>query len=520
MTSSSSIDSTDLPSSRQGPARITTFPISEISAQDPEKGGVGAVHSVNGSEADTTEETIELDPVAVKKLRAKIDRRLIPLLSILYLCSFLDRVNIGNAKVAGLATDLNLAPSEYNWALSIFFIGYVLFEVPSNMCLKRIGPRIWISFIMFVWGLIMMCMAAARNAAGLMASRFFLGVAECGLFPGVIYLFSLWYTRNEQALRTGIFFCTATLAGSLSGLLAYWIAHMEGVLGLYGWQWIFLLEGLPTVLLSGVALWLLPNWPETAPFLSKEERELASLRLKIDAGKADQTEFSWKQFWSVFIDWKTYCYMITFICSTVPMYSLALFMPSIVSEFNLNPFTTQLMTVPAYAIACIFTLLNAYSSDRLQERGFHFAASTATSSIGYILLIVTKENGILVRYICLTITAIGNFSASPPMVSWFTCNSGGHTKRGVAIAAIISFGNIGGVIAGQVYQAPDAVNGYIQGHTICASLLGFSLFVILTTKYLLARENRRRDRLTPEEYAREAEGDDLCDNHPAWRYWT
>ncbi|KAG0247627.1 hypothetical protein BG011_001144 [Mortierella polycephala] len=105
-------------------------------------------------------------------------------------------------------------------------------------------------------------------------------------------------------------------------------------------------------------------------------------------------------------------------------------------------------------------------------------------------------------------------------ISWFTCNSGGHTKRGVAIAAIISVGNLGGVVAGQVYQAPDAANGYVQGHTICASLLGFSLFVILTTKYLFARENRRRDRLTPEEYAREAEGDDLCDNHPAWRYWT
>ncbi|KAG0203422.1 hypothetical protein BGX28_004280 [Mortierella sp. GBA30] len=372
---------------------------------------------------------------------------------------------------------------------------YVIFEVPSNVCLKAVGPRLWISFVMLAWGGIMMSMAAVKDATGLMIARFFLGVAECGLFPGVVYLFSLWYTREEQALRNGIFFSTATLAGAFGGAMAYGIAQMEGLHGLH-------------------------DFPHNATFLTKEESDLAVLRLKIDAGPASQTAFSWRQFRMVFTDYKVYLHMIMYIFSTIPVYSLALFFPSIVLGFHLEPVQTQLLTVPSYLIACLCTIINAFSSDYQKERGLHFAIPTATACLGYILLIVTKEGSTIIRYICLTIASIGNFSAVPPMVSWFTSNIGGHTKRGVATGAIISFGNIGGIVAGQIYRQSDAADGYIRGHAICAILLGVSVCIILTTKCLLMRENRRRDRLTPEEFAREAEGEDLCDNHPAWRYWT
>ncbi|KAG0275755.1 hypothetical protein BGZ95_008417 [Linnemannia exigua] len=388
------------------------------------------------------------------------------------------------------------------------------------MCLKMAGPRRWISFVMVAWGGIMMAMAAVTNAAGLLAARFFLGVAECGLFPGVVYLFSLWYTRDEQALRNGVFFSTATMAGAFGGVLAWLLEQMEGIRGLHGWQWIFLLEGLPTVLLAFVVLWFLPDFPETATFLTPEEKELTIKRLRIDAGPATETHFSWKQFRMVFTDWKTYMHMMTYILSTTPLYSLAFFLPSIVVGFKLDALTTQIMTAPAYAIACICTLIGAFSSDRFRERGFHFAIPTGTACIGYILLIITKDSSTLVRYCCLTLTAIGNFAAVPPMVSWFTSNIGGHTKRGVATAAIISFGNIGGAIGGQIYRASDEANGYVTGHAICAGCLGFSVCLILVTKYLLHRENQRRDRLTPEEFTKEATGEELCDLHPAWRYMT
>ncbi|KAF9153225.1 hypothetical protein BG015_003826 [Linnemannia schmuckeri] len=208
-------------------AGVTGFP------SDPEKGDYNREASIQGSSSSTDSTTKVLDPVAIKKLRTKVDWRLVPLVSVLYLCAFLDRVNIGNAKVAGIAVDLKLTPEEYNWSLSIFFIGYVVFEVFSNMCLKMAGPRRWLSFVMIAWGGIMMCMAAVTNAAGLLAARFFLGVAECGLFPGVVYLFSLWYTRDEQALRNGVFFSTATMAGAFGGVLAWALEQMEGIRGLH-----------------------------------------------------------------------------------------------------------------------------------------------------------------------------------------------------------------------------------------------------------------------------------------------
>ncbi|KAI8356052.1 major facilitator superfamily domain-containing protein [Mortierella sp. GBAus27b] len=436
--------------------------------------------------------TTELDPVAVGKLRRKIDWHLIPLISVLYLCSFLDRVNIGNAKVAGLADHVALTASEYNWALSIFFIGYVIFEIPSNILLKKIGPRKWITIVMLAWGTIMMAMAAVKDAPGLLIARFFLGLTESGLFPGSVYLISLWYTRPEQALRNGLFFSTATMAGAFGGVLAYGIAQMEGVQGLHGWQWIFILEGLPTVLLTIVVFFFLPDFPGTARFLNDQEKELAVHRLIVDAGPATQTHFSWKQFRDVFVDWKVYMHMITYILNATPLYSLSLFFPSIVQGFKYSTLTTQAMTAPAYIIACLFTIACAFSSDRFRERGLHYALPTFVGCLGYILLIITKDHSTTGRYVSLTITASGVFSSVPAMLSWFTSNIGGHTKRGVATAAIISFGNIGGAIGGQIYRASDAADGY----------------------------NRRRANLTPEEFEREAQGEDLCDNHPGFVYYT
>ncbi|CAO3563424.1 unnamed protein product [Mortierella alpina] len=478
-----------------------------------EKLDVDAEHAYVGT-------STEVDPVAVGKLRRKIDFHLIPLIAVLYLCSFLDRVNIGNAKVAGLEHDIALTPVEYNWALSIFFVGYVLFEIPSNILLKKMGPRKWITIVMLAWGVIMMAMAAVTNAAGLLAARFFLGLAESGLFPGSVYLISLWYTRGEQALRNGLFFSTATMAGAFGGVLAYGIAQMDGVQGLHGWQWIFILEGLPTVLLTIVVWFFLPDFPSTAPFLNQQEKDLAVRRLIIDAGPATQTEFSWRQFRAVFVDWKVYMHMITYILSATPLYSLSLFLPSIVQGFKFNAITTQAMTAPAYVIACVFTILFAFSSDRFRERGIHYAFPTLVGCLGYILLIVTKDSPVVNRYVSLTVTASGVFASVPAMLSWFTTNIGGHTKRGVATAAIISFGNIGGAIGGQIYRAADAQNGFVRGHTICAVMMAISAFLTLTMKYLLIRENKRRDNLTPEEFKREAEGEDLCDNHPGFRYYS
>ncbi|CAF1205233.1 unnamed protein product, partial [Didymodactylos carnosus] len=169
---------------------------------------------------------IEIPPIIdqdnlklLKTLLWKLDTRLVPFLALLYLCSFLDRINIGNARLAGLQADLNMTDAQYSWSLSIFFFGYVLFEVPSNIMLKQIGSKIWLSTLMIMWGTIMILMAFVRSPSGLLATRFFLGVSEAGLFPGVVFYLSLWYTRREQTIRIALFYSAAVFSGAFGGVL-------------------------------------------------------------------------------------------------------------------------------------------------------------------------------------------------------------------------------------------------------------------------------------------------------------
>jgi MFS family permease len=194
----------------------------------------------------------------------QMDIRLIPVLALLYLLSFLDRKpapssnaprpaqtnrhaptggNIGNAKIEGLQEDLDLTDDQYNWCLTAFFFTYAAFEVPSNLMLKRVRPSVWLPSIMVAWGVVMTLMGIVHNYAGLLAARIFLGVTEAGLFPGVAYYLTNWYKREEIQLRQAMFFSAASVAGAFSGLLAFAIGKMDGIAGLHGWQWIFVLEG-------------------------------------------------------------------------------------------------------------------------------------------------------------------------------------------------------------------------------------------------------------------------------------
>ncbi|KAG0174546.1 hypothetical protein DFQ28_005881 [Apophysomyces sp. BC1034] len=462
--------------------------------------------------ASSISDVIDPDSKEMRRLLWKLDLRIVPFLGVLYLCSFLDRVNIGNAKLAGLVVDIGISASDYNWALSIFFIGYILFEVPSNLMLKKIGPSKWIPIVMMAWGTVMACMAAIHNTAGLLASRFFLGITEAGLFPGVIFYLSLWYTRKEQATRVAIFFSCSTLAGAFGGVLAYGIMQMDGIRGLRGWQWIFIIEAIPTLILAFASYFALPDFPENSSFLTERERDAVVLRLKNDAGPSTETHFSWKQFRDAFLDWKVYMHALVYICGSTPLYSLSLFLPSIISGMGYTDLSAQAMSAPPYAVVLV-----AMHADKHCERGLHIAVPGFVGMIGYMLLVVLKDRGPVALYISAIITTTGVFAHIPAMLSWFTNNIGGHTKRGVATAFIISIGNIGGVLGGQIYRADDAPF-YTRGHEICMGLMAGVVVVSLTFKFLLERENRRRENLTEEEFKRESQGEDLCDLHPGFRY--
>lgn len=189
----------------------------------------------------------------------KIDLHVIPVLCVLYLLAFLDRVNISNANVFGLSEDLNLEGNEYNTALVIFFVPYVLLEIPSNVLLKKFTPNVWLSANMALFGLVTFAQGFVTNYSGLLATRFFLGVFETGMFPGCFYLIGMWYRRNEAQKRYTFFFSSTTLAGAFGGLLAAAIGKMEGIHNYAGWRWIFILEGALTFVVAIIFFFIIPS---------------------------------------------------------------------------------------------------------------------------------------------------------------------------------------------------------------------------------------------------------------------
>jgi len=207
-----------------------------------EKGGISHLED-RASSGEL--EILEIDHAAEKKLVKKLDRWIIPMMTMAYLLCFLDRSNIGNARLYGLEKDLHMKGNQYQISVSIFFVPYVIFEIPSNLLIKRVGPSRWISFITVSWGIVATLTGICQTYGGLIACRLVLGVFEAGLFPGLAVYLTLFYTKKELALRVGYLFVSAALSGACGGLLAYCIGFLDHHSGLRGWRWIFIIEGIP-----------------------------------------------------------------------------------------------------------------------------------------------------------------------------------------------------------------------------------------------------------------------------------
>ncbi|CAF5031357.1 unnamed protein product, partial [Rotaria sp. Silwood1] len=305
-------------------------------------------------------------------------------------------------------------------------------------------------------------LTAVKNFAGLLVCRFLLGTFEAGLFPGLIYFMSLWYPRKEQAIRLGFFWSFSALAGAFGGLLAFGIGQIKSST-LSPWQLIFLIEGIPTIIVAICCFLFLPDSPEHARFLSNEEREIEIRRMNNDAGASINHSFSWSQVWSVFTDWKTYIYSIIYITGTIPLQAVTLFLPSIINGMSKwTTVQTQLMTIPPYIAAFIAIIIVSRSSD----------------------------------YASLT-------------------------RRAVASALIVSIGTTGGAISGQIYQDKQKPR-YFLGNTIAFGCVALQTILIIILRFIFIYINRRRQILNDEQKQQQIEtygGIELIgDRHPEFRY--
>ncbi|KAJ5820462.1 hypothetical protein N7474_006053 [Penicillium riverlandense] len=456
-----------------------------LPAQGPEKLLAGLEDPDAGL---SDEERAKID----RKLLWKLDLRLVPWLSLLYLASFLDRTNIGNAKLVDLTTDLGMSGNQFNATLTIFFVSYSVFEPLTNVLLKRLRPSIFIPSIMICWGVCMACMGVVTNYSGLMAARWFLGLAEAGLFPGVGYFLSCWYKRSEFGVRMALFFSAAALAGSFGGLLAAAISKMDGVGGRAGWAWIFILEGAATVLIGIISFWMVYDFPDQATFLSDADRARVLRRLALDQqSSAEHEQFKMSYLWASLKDWKTYTGAIIYMGADGSLYAFSLFVPSIIKELvSYESITAQLLSVPPYAAAAILTVTIGFIADRTRQRGLCNILVSFLGITGFAMLLGAKSAG--VRYAGTFLGAMGIYPCIANTISWSSNNIEGVYKRGVSLGIIIGWGNLNGIVSSNIYRDKDAPN-YYPGHGTVLSYLVLFLFGGSVLQYiLLQRENRKR----------------------------
>ncbi|KAF4592518.1 MFS transporter [Ophiocordyceps camponoti-floridani] len=434
---------------------------------------------------------------AERALLWKLDIRLIPWLSLLYLVCFLDRTNIGNAKIAHLEHDVGIDPrsEQYPATLTIFFISYAIFEVLSNFLLKKLRPSIFLPITMILWGACMLGMGFVKNFSGLMAARWFLGVCEAGLFPGINYYLSCWYRRDEFGSRAAIFFSAAAVSGSFGGLLAAAIQKMDGLNGIPGWAWIFIIEGSLTIIIGFASFFMVHDFPDEARFLSSEDRARVLLRLRLDGQhSAEHEDFRLEYFWAAVGDWKTYAGMLIYMGPLMPLYAFSFFLPSIIQAMSFTDshhiVRNQLLSVPPYAVAAVLTVVVGLWSDRLQRRGVFNMACAVIALAGFVMLMATARPA--VQYAGTFLAAAGIYPSISLTIAWVANNVEGVYKRGIVLGFVIGWGNLNGIVSSNIYRHPPR---YLAGHATVVAYLAVCMLGGSLLMYVLLRvENGRRRR--------------------------
>jgi MFS family permease len=389
---------------------------------------------------------------------------------------------VGNAKILGLEKDLGITNAQYANGLCIFYAFYIASELPSNLVLKRVSPRIWLPTLTFLWGVVGMCLGFVRNEADFLAVRALLGLTEGGLLPGMVLYLSSMYTRGELALRIGLFYTTASLSGAFGGLLARGLSAIPTTSTIdASWRWIMIIEGLLTSLIGALAYLVLPNSVATASFLSQEEKDVAQSRLQqshtatlpLSAGPPEPERFKWSEVIRGLKSPQLWLSGTAYFAILAALYSFGLFLPTIVVQLGYTANKAQLMSVPPYAVAAVVTVLVAYASDRLKLRGVVMLFSLPVAIVGYAAISRLSDSNPNAKYGMVFLMATGLYASVPPILVWISNNSAGHYKRATTTAAQLAIANCGGFVTAFIYPN-DQKPGYRKSHEIVLGLLCYA----------------------------------------------
>ncbi|RMY23738.1 hypothetical protein D0867_01849 [Hortaea werneckii] len=413
-----------------------------------------------------------------KKLVRKIDVRLLPILFIMYILNYVDRNALPQARVQGLEDDIGLQGVQYNVVLSLTFIGYILWQVPSNMLLSKVGrPRYYIAGWMIAWGLVSGCSGAVQNFAGMAACRFFLGITEfvysCQAGLSTLLTCPEHHSSLELGLRLGFFFCAAMLSGVFGGLYAAGIAAAFENHRIASWRWLFITEGAATVVFGAVTAFLIPDWPATTKWLKDDERALGVVRLIEDAGEEEEdidtkaaAKMAIKDYrvWLCVLgqvsglksvsdfDTDLLMYRMQFCLQAVA--SMTNFLPTLVKNFGFNTINTLLLTAPPYIFTVLVCIANTWYSDRTSKRSLHITCPVLAAMVGIIITIATTN--IAARYFALFIMLGGTYGSFQISNAWMgNISARPQKKRAIGLAMNNAIGNLAQVWTPYLYPESD-----------------------------------------------------------------
>jgi ACS family tartrate transporter-like MFS transporter len=419
----------------------------------------------------------------------KAARRLLPFLCLCYMVNFLDRVNVGFAALA-MNEDLGFSPSVYGAGAGIFFAGYIMFEVPSNLALQRFGARIWIARIMISWGLVATAMALVHSEGSFYALRLLLGIAEAGFFPGIILYLTYWFPARERARIVSLFMAAVPLATVVGGPVSGALLELHGLWGLAGWQWLFIIEGLPAVLLGVVVLFFLDDRPEGARWLSQEERQALSATL---AAEAEATrEVGYAGLGQALTRPRVLVLGLLYFCIVSGLYGIGFWMPQVIQTFGLGPLQIGFLTAIPYLVAAIGMVLWGSRSDRSGERIWHIALPLILGGAAFAWSAVSGPLGLTL--VALTLATLGIYAAVGTFWSLPTAILTG-TGAAAGLALVNSMGNLAGLVSPAIVGVMKQATG-----TFTAALLYLAgaLLVGALIALLFGQAQRARARSTVE----------------------
>ncbi|MEW6371406.1 MAG: MFS transporter [Pseudomonadota bacterium] len=414
---------------------------------------------------------------------AKVTVRLLPFLFLSYVAAYLDRVNVGFAKLQML-NDLQFSETIYGLGAGIFFIGYFLFEVPSNIIMHKVGARVWIGRIMITWALLSAAMVFVTTPTMFYVLRFFLGVAEAGFFPGIVLYLTYWFPAQRRSRMNALFMIGIPIAGVVGGPLSGWILNsMNGFHGMPGWQWMFLIEALPSLVLGIMTLFYLPNKIRDASWLSNDEKLLLEENIaKENTGKADHALSG------VFGNPRVWLMAAIYFCCMMGLYGVSFYLPTLIKAAGVkDALDVGLLTAIPYGFAVIAMLAIAKSADRTRERRWHFTIASALGGLGLLLATIYGDN-VMLAMAALSLGTAGLLATMPVFWTYPSSILGG-TAAAAGIAMINSVGNLAGFVSPSIIGwMKDVTQSTNAGMYVvsCALLLG-AVLALLQPRSLVNR---------------------------------